>query len=457
MSKKKKTEKEQVSEEEKNIETVKKLIDELMKAKSDGNKLEYAQLGISLYSIFVACYYQGFSGDEQTDEEIMQIIAEFTNANNIEFHNVTGDIINALKNNHLESADNFIETKSKFLKYLGLMKDKVMTRLIEEPDKIEYDAGQLQTHWAIDQSRDDMPEVPVYLSLTYQGNGKKPKNISSLDWVVMGAIGSAGFNITTNRPEYPLYITPEEIFRIMNGITDTRKKIHESQLKGIRESMNKMRTSMLYMDITDEIEKHNLSINDERIIEGTIEDNVIHASKMEFKTKSHKKVTGYKVLAEPFLYTYNRSKGHLIFMPRVLADVSDETGLDGYTVEIRTYLYQRIEMLYTKTLHNSKILFSALYEATGIPAPEMRVKRTEETPEKNYQAGIRKQRKRDRDKVTGILTSWKKKEYISDFSITNGKKGDAVTIILNPNISAEREKDKTKALDPALLKMPAKA
>lgn len=327
------------------------------------------------------------------------------------------------------------------MKTFGFMNDKVNAELIRTAPDLQYMNGQIQALWTVNQAPEEKPPVPVYVSLTYFGDDQlSRKNSTPFDDAVISAIGTIGHFIQESGGNYPFFVTPEMIFRVMNGISDSRRTPSKKQIKRICDSMDLQRFTRRWQDCTEEINEYGYKLNDERIQKGIIDDNELYARKVTFKTKNHKEVNCYKILEEPIKYTYNRLKNHILYIPYALLDVSDTTSLDGYTIEIRNYLLHQIELMYSSKNHrknhrnNTHINSQTLYKETGIKKPAERLTRSDYKDEKTYNAGIRKQRSNDRKKIEKILVSFQNKKYISGFSFKQSGKGFSVEIKLNPKV-----------------------
>lgn len=344
------------------------------------------------------------------------------------------------------------------IKYYGLMHDNVNQEIIKRQPKAvktkqttadgkeEEKITSLQ--WKLDALNNGKVEVPVYIAITAE-NDFPIENYNKFDDAVSAAIGTLAH--AQNGGRYPIDVTTDQLFRVMNGKRDLKRGARPKQAKRIDDSMDKMRFSHIYIDRTAEAEMLNYKLQDSRVSGAIIDDNVLHASRITITLENNKKVRGYRILQEPILYTYNREKNRLHLVPYDLLDVSATTEITENVIELRNYLLFRIESLYTGAYKNNKILFKTLYEETGILPPEMRLNRENYKDTETYTANIRKQRAKDRKKVSEILTDWKKKQYISSFEINN--EDNSIRIVLNKKIQEERAKDKNKPLDPKLLKL----
>lgn len=316
----------------------------------------------------------------------------------------------------------------------GITNDKASAQLIQDRGIFQQKAdGQLIIQWAVNQAPQKREEVPVYIALTYEGTeGKITKKMTAFDKAVYDAIGTRFYYWKQDTPQKPLYITPQEIWRTMNGKRsgDGQAKPSKAQVKRICDSLDKMRFTRFYMDISEEIRAFDLQVEDERIISGHIDSYLLNSNKVEFVTDKGNTVTGYRIGEEPILYTYNAVKNHLLYVPYEMLDTSTNTSDSENVTEFRNYLLQQIQLMknaaekgkkgkYFK--RNNIILLESIYTDTGIQPPEERASATAFTSDAARQTYIRKTRKADRQKIEGILDAWKAKDWIKGYTVLNQK------------------------------------
>ena len=311
----------------------------------------------------------------------------------------------------------------------GLMNDNTSTHMLQEGEIFQTEAdGQLVVRWAVPQAKPPEP-IMTLLALSYEGtDGKITRKLTAFDKAVYEAVATRFYYWKLDNDQKPLYITPQEVWRTMNGKRsgDGKAKPSQKQVQRICNSLDKMRFTRVYMDITKEIEAFKLHINDERIASGEIDDYLLNSSKVTFMTDKGNKVEGYRLTEEPIIYTYNSIKGHLLFVPYDLLDTSANTSDSENVTEFRNYLLQQIQLMKNakegkgKFKRNNIILISTIYEGTGILPPEERANTTSSTSDNARQTYIRKTRKADREKIEGILDAWKDKKWIKDYDAING-------------------------------------
>lgn len=313
----------------------------------------------------------------------------------------------------------------------GIMNDKVSAQMLQDGDIFQQQAnGQLTLRWAIDQA--PAQKVPVYVALTYEGDGnayKVNKRLTGFDKQVLEAVATRFYYWQKENPQKPLYITPQEIWRTMNGksSSDGKAKPSPAQVKRICDSIDKMRFTRFYMDISAEIEAFNLSIDDERITSGHIETYVLNCSKVVFNTEKGSTIQGYRIGEEPILFTYNKAKKHLLYVPYEMLDTSDFTSDSENVTEFKGYLLQQIQLIKNgeegkgkRFKRSSTILLETIYEATGVLPPEERTSGYYAN-EATRQQIIRRNRATDLQKIVSLLDAWKAKGHIKNYVVLNQK------------------------------------
>lgn len=315
----------------------------------------------------------------------------------------------------------------------GIMNDKASAQLLQDSGLFKQRAdGQLVLQWAVNQAPQKREEVPVYIALTYEGTeGRITKKLTAFDKAVYEAVSTRFYYWKQENPQKPLYITPQEIWRTMNGKKsgDGKAKPSKAQVQRICDSLDKMRFTRFYMDISEEIRAFDLHIDDERIISGYIDSYLLNSSVVEFVTDKGNTVSGYRIGEEPILYTYNDVKNHLLYVPYEMLDTSTNTSDSENVTEFRNYLLQQIQLMknaaeagkkgrYFK--RNNIILLETIYKDTGIQTPEERIA-GDYANEATRRQLVRRSRKADRQKIEGILDAWKTKGWIKDYTVLNQK------------------------------------
>lgn len=318
----------------------------------------------------------------------------------------------------------------------GIMNDKATAQLIQDTGIFKQKAdGQLTLQWAVNQAPQKKEAVPVYMSLTYEGTDYKvTKKLTAFDKQVYEAVSTRFYYWQQDNPQSPLYITPQEIWRTMNGKKSGGSKLNnpsKAQVQRICDSLDKMRFTRFFMDISKEIKAFNLSIDDERLTGGHIETYVLNSSKVEFVTDKGNTVQGYRIGEEPILYTYNKAKNHILYVPYEMLDTSQYTSDSENVAEFKGYLLQQIQHMKNAKeggkgfKRSNTILLDTIYSSTGILPPEERTAGKDYKNDTIKQREVRRFRQADREKIEGILEAWKAKSWINGYAAIN-KDGEPV-------------------------------
>lgn len=329
------------------------------------------------------------------------------------------------------------------LETYALMNDKANARMLQDGDIFQQNTdGQLTVIWNVNQAPQAKEQVACLIALTYTGeNITISKKMTAFDKAVYEAAGTRFYYWRQENPQKPLYITPQEIWRTMNGKRsgDGKASPSEKQLKRICESLDKMRFTRLYMDISAEVAAGYIA-PDEKITGGTLDTYLINATKVEFTTDKGNVVQGYRIAEDPALFYYNGLKDHLLYVPYEMLNISDSTSTSENVIEFKNYLLQQIQLMKNaaeggkRFKRNSVILLETIYKNTGILPPEERVK-ADYANEATRQKEIRRLRKDDRGKIEGMLDAWKAKGFIKSY------------VILNQNNEPLKERQQAKGYD----------
>ena len=313
-----------------------------------------------------------------------------------------------------------------------IMNDKTAAQILQDGEVFQQKAdGQLVLRWGVNQAPDNKKAVPVYMALTsIADNFKVAKHLTAYDKQVYEAVATRFYYWQQENPQKPLYITPQEIWRTMNGKKSGGSKISnpsKAQVKKICESIDKMRHIDFYMDISEEIKAHYITLEDERLTGGYIKDYLLNCSETGFYTEKGNKVQGYKVREEPILFTYNKAKQHILLVDYEMLDTSGYVSDSENVAEFKGYLLQQIQLMKNaagggKRFNRSNIiLLNTIYKSTGIQPPEERIAGKEYKTEGSRQKEVRRFRQVDRQKIEGLLDAWKAKGWIKGYMILNSK------------------------------------
>lgn len=349
--------------------------------------------------------------------ELKQLLADFERLLDREFN---GDPEKALKNNAFmgllerfiseNNPDEAIEIgerlKTGFIiptKYLvpanKLM--QVMTRDIMDVGKI-----------MLEESRKGAKRlVETSVILSYEGenvkiSGRRP--FTEYDKAVYNSVSS--LYVSGNS-----FITPAQIYRTMNGLTDG-EKAPPQQVTKIKNSLDKMRFIRAQIDCTAELQARRVTLNSEQIKSGIIDTYLLTADAIEING-----IKGYRIQKTPILYEYSAAVKQVIQFPVKLLDVKilDRNGKpttcsfensDARTV-LKTELLTRIEgMKNEKNSLKNRVIRLTDYERDG------EIKQGLYSKACNPEAKDPKdEKKRVRGSAEKMLDYWKAVGYIKDY------------------------------------------
>ena len=129
----------------------------------------------------------------------------------------------------------------------------------------------------------------------------------------------------------------------MNG--NTKKRPSAAQVERITNSIRKWMYTALYMDMSQELQRQRLTLNDERIVNGKVETQMLQATIGTARTKNGTEVAVFKLAAEPILYTYCKGKKQILTVPIALLDTAEAASNTEGLTAIREYLLQQIELM----------------------------------------------------------------------------------------------------------------
>lgn len=278
--------------------------------------------------------------------------------------------------------------------------------------------GQLSVWWEVLQKKNNKT-IPVYISLLYDGDDVKiSRKFTAFDRDVIDAISTIFFYWRLVEKEKPLSVTPTHIWRIMNGkqLNDSSVRPKKRQLDRICQSMDKLRFTKITIECLQELKECGFAIDDRRFSKKGGEDYLINAQKIYEFTANGSRSVKYIVQYEPLLFTYNRMKDRVLYVPLEYMDTSNEAQNSESLQEFRSYLVRRIKSMINGSLNSNRILLQTIYRDTGIEPPASRLDRSRFTSESSYSTKIRQEAKKDREKIEAVFSSWITMGFIKGFS-----------------------------------------
>ena len=308
----------------------------------------------------------------------------------------------------------------------NLLNDKAVYALVGSFFSLGEIDGQTFMDFAVNEAGKKASPVPVYITLTYDGAANiLSRRINAFDESVFNSVCTFS---CYNKTKF----TAAELWRLMNGYHgNVRKNPTKNQLKRVINSLEKLSGIRLRMDISEELKAGYFTIDDERVVNGCVNVFFLPAESCLLKTENSKIVAGYELLREPFFLAYHRAKKHVITVPYELLSAGAAGG--KYHAELRDFMLKRISSMKAGVFGSRKIAFTgsdSVYANTGIPAPEERIRRENYTLQRDYKAAVRREAAGDREVIRGILTAWREKGFIRDFSFEQGANNQLTRVII---------------------------
>lgn len=338
---------------------------------------------------------------------------------------------------------------------IGIMSDKLNTKMLTDPNGMleglltEEANGQLRLFWSVNEAGKRKEQVAVMASLSlppgYEGLSRK---LSGYDLAVYSAVSDIFEKWIIDHPHEDLNFSPADVWRRMNGKQPNDKQASpgEPKTKKIVASIDKMLMMRFSINLKEELEKHLITLEDSRLIDGELTDYFLNCAKANFLNEKGVRISGYSIPASrmPILYKYNKAKGYIRNVPFELLDISEQKSDSEYMTEFKFFLLRQIQMMQSKSEEalsdkknkprinpDNKILLETIYRGAGVPTPEERAiewaksGRTSAKGEAELKKAIdvqtRKNRIKDKEKIENILTSWTGKKWIKGFTAISGK------------------------------------
>lgn len=188
--------------------------------------------------------------------------------------------------------------------------------------------------------------------------------------------------------------TPAMVYRAMTGKTES-EYVHDSRVKEIEKSIDKIRFSQLKIDAGEEAAAFGYE-------QAYYSGNMINADKVELRM-GRNWVTGYKILTAPLLYRYTKASNQISAVDIKLLDTPIMKTDD--IIVLQGYLLRKIEAMKNNGCERT-ILFDDVYKYLGA------------------ESSSRQKKEKVRKAVKSILDFWIKNEYINSYTYNN--KGRAI-------------------------------
>ena len=336
----------------------------------------------------------------------------------------------------------------------GFMNDLLNSSIIaNETEKELYQDGRIKYLYKVDQTNRKHPKacnksVNTYFALTYFEDNVLaiPNRINAFDLGVLEAISNLFYFWREDHPGEPLPFSCQEVWRRKNGIQnrDSDTKAGPKQTLEIRESIEKLRRIDYEIDITEEIEAKYIVIdpaNGEKLAKGRVSDFLLKCRPFEFHTDRGRAIEGYLLDEMPILFRYNELKDHIVFIPFEALDTKGKVRDGENVTEFKFYLLKRIYLFKNGKLNTPKVLLDTIYKDTRIKSPEERIEGRAYTSEEAKKQVIRRIRKADIKKITGILDGLKENGTLQSYTLIDAKgkpaKGNQRIVAFEFTVSGE--------------------
>lgn len=236
-------------------------------------------------------------------------------------------------------------------------------------------------------------QVISYVSLSYEGEPVtyNRQRIQRYDENVLNTICTlkqCGNN----------HMTIPDIFRTMQG--NKAQYPTQKQADRIRESIRKLASTRVYIDVTQEVNaKYKLPDDrlktDDRLKKVVIDEALLVYTGIEAATVNGLSTYALTLDKMPILFEYSQAKGEIVSYPIELLDVpvnENET-----ITAIKFYLLKQIHLITKGQRNNPCINYESMYSSVGVPVPG------------------KQQRDRDRKYIHAMLETWKKQNVFTAF------------------------------------------
>ena len=205
-------------------------------------------------------------------------------------------------------------------------------------------------------------------------------------------------------------VTPEMVYRAMNGMTES-EKLSPQAIDAVTRSMDKSRYTTLKIDFSQEAQAYKKDCK--AIYEGYL----LACDKLTVSTGGRTK-EAYRLLREPILLEYSKISGQIITVPIKLLQTKGNIRSTEDVIVLRGYLLRQIEGMKSRTFHRiNKIAYKSIFTELDI-LPD------------NY-ANYKEKTRKIREHVIAILGGWVKQNYIKNYEqYKNGKKIEGVEITI---------------------------
>lgn len=262
-------------------------------------------------------------------------------------------------------------------------------------------------------------EIVTTCNLTYEGDNIQLRSrypYTEYDQAVYNAVVSL---FVEGDPLHEM--TPEMIYRAMNGLQHTENPSRE-QLAKVVASIDKMRFTRAVIDCTDELKARRIMVDGKQINGGKIDTYLLNASVVSVTAGKTTK-RAYKIEQPPILYDYALISSQIMSCPVYLLDTRAVGSNNDSMISLRNYLLRCILEMRSGYRDRHSIVFAS-YDKDGKHHSGIYERAGKSTPTKTEANRIRDMTFAILDLYSGKAKGLHGDPLIKGYTIT--KKGKAV-------------------------------
>ena len=193
--------------------------------------------------------------------------------------------------------------------------------------------------------------VDVFYRIDDETGIRSTKPIEPFDVSVITIVGSmyrAGVEVTSD----------SQIAKAMCG-----KRASPKLVSLVHDSMDKMFTSLLVADMTEEAKAHGVRAVDLPAETATYKGHVMNVEALEATNAKGERETMWHLLSEPWFFALDLATKNITAVPaKLLEDVAAKVRMDGDAVVIRDYLIRRIKWMERTPSVSTRVRYQAIQD-----------------------------------------------------------------------------------------------
>lgn len=231
--------------------------------------------------------------------------------------------------------------------------------------------------------------------------------IDSNDIAICNALSGAfmdGYN--TNKAN-KLEITPLELWKRIHGHNyNARVYPSEKQINELLNSINKMRTTLVTLDLRQEDIDLIPTLDGEKFNKKYINKNLLEADIIGSKSVKSKELLVIRIKSEPILCWYSRALDNFIYLPLELFKYQKQLNVTPKRDKILKYIIFRLTYMHLSSKNiSNRILLKTIYEETNEPTPEEKANQFIGKDKTYIQSRIRDFRRDDKNDILKLIES----------------------------------------------------